>query len=105
MEINPCPDAISHHQFHFLVVPSLRRTAGPVGDDEPVPATAGLAAEGADEVSRRALPHHRRATIARRCRPSCAAGDFIPVDPGPDSQCTLPDMMLMWSLSAPARPD
>lgn len=53
MEINPCPDAISHHQFHFLVVPSLRRTAGPVGDDEPVPATAGLAAEGADEVSRR----------------------------------------------------
>ena len=56
MESDPYPYAVTHHQLHFLVVSTLCRASGVLDDHEPAPASACLATESADEISRRGPP-------------------------------------------------
>ncbi len=56
MESDPYPYAIPHYQLHVLVVSSFCRTSGALDVDEPTPASARLATESANEISRRGPP-------------------------------------------------
>lgn len=56
MESDPYPYAVPHYQLHFLVVPPVCRASGAFDVDEPPPASARLATESANEISRRGPP-------------------------------------------------